>query len=82
MVLVGQAPSNPSLGASRVSEEEHETRIFVLDSEELEEAIQSALAEAGCTMDQLRQEARSGEFSSDLNWRTWFCVSGLIGDAI
>ncbi len=52
--------------------------VFVLSSEELQETINSTLARAGCTLEQLREEARSGDFSSESNWRLWFCISPFV----
>lgn len=54
---------------------------FVLDPGELEEMISRTLDSAGCTLDQLREEARSGEFSSESNWRVWFCISPFVEPA-
>lgn len=79
MVLIEQTPGNQRSSNSHPREdEERDTTVFVLDREELRETINSTLAKAGCTLDQLRKEARSGEFSSEANWRTWFCISPFV----
>ena len=83
MVLLDRASSSPaSRNSSQSADQEHEASALVLDHDELEKAIESALSKAGCTLEQLRAEAGSGDFSSELNWRAWFCISGFIEDAI
>ena len=82
MVLVDQAPGrSPEKSAGRHGRD-HSAVIFVLTDDELEETINSTLANAGCTLEQLREEARTGEFSSESNWRTWFCIAPFVEQAI
>ena len=82
MVLAEWAPSveSPEIISPHAGTDE-DTRVFVLSPEELEETISHTLASAGCTLDQLREEARSGEFSSESNWRLWFCISPFVEPA-
>lgn len=79
MVLIEKTPgTQTSRSSNRRGDEVPDAMVFVLDGEELEETISRTLAKAGCTLDQLREEARSGEFSSEANWRTWFCISSFV----
>ncbi len=59
-------------------ETDDKAEVFVLSPEELERAIHSTLSRAGCTLEQLRAEARRGEFSTESNWRLWFCISPFV----
>ena len=77
-MMVEQAALNQGPNRESQAEENHERLISVLDREELRETIRSTLAKAGCTLEQLRQEALSGDFSSEANWRTWFCISPFV----
>ena len=60
------------------AEGEGDAEVFVLSPDELDEAISRTLAGAGCSLKQLRSEAISGEFSSESNWRLWFCISPFV----
>lgn len=80
MVLAERAPglqspkvTDPDAGADNSSAE-----VFVLSHEEVQEAIDNTLARAGCTLQQLQEEARSGDWSSESNWHLWFCVSPFV----
>lgn len=79
MVLADRAPSNerPSI-ISQHAETGDAAEVFVLSPEELEETIANTLARSGCSLEQLRSEAHSGEFSSESNWRLWFCISPFV----
>ena len=79
MVLAERAPSieSPTF-ISTHAEADDDTDVFVLGREELEETISRTLASAGCSLEELRSEARSGEFSSESNWRLWFCISPFV----
>lgn len=82
MVLAERAPSVESPKViSPHAEADGDAEVFVLSSEELEETISRTLADAGCSLEQLRSEASSGEFSSESNWRLWFCVSPFVDAA-
>ena len=61
-----------------LAETDDHVEVFVLSPEELQETISSTLAGAGCKLEQLQEEARSGEFSSESNWRLWFCISPFV----
>ena len=79
MVLAERAPGveSPKI-VSLHAETDDDAEVFVLSPEELEETISSTLDSAGCTLEQLWAEARSGEFSSESNWRVWFCISPFV----
>lgn len=59
-------------------ETDDKAEVFVLSPEELEKVIHSTLSRAGCTLEQLLAEARAGEFSTEANWRLWFCISPFV----
>ena len=82
MVLAERAPSieSPQI-INPYAEPDDDAGVFVLSPEELRETISSTLASAECTLEQLQEEARSGEFSSESNWRLWFCISPLVEKA-
>lgn len=40
-------------------------------------AIRNALTSAGCTLDELKEQARAGRFVSDRARRAWFVISAL-----
>ena len=61
-----------------LGETDDDVEVFVLSPEELQETISSTLARAGCKLEQLQEEARSGEFSSESNRRLWFCISPFV----
>ena len=80
MVLIEGTPGRQRTGSSHPREDgERDATVIVLDREELTETVESTLTRAGCTLEQLREQARSGEFSSEANWRTWFCISPFVG---
>lgn len=81
MVLAERAPSIESPKISAYGETDGDAEVFVLSPEELEETISRTLADAGCSLEQLRSEASSGEFSSESNWRLWFCISPFVDTA-
>ncbi len=79
MVLTKRAPSIESPAASSThAGTDDDADVFVLSPEDLDETINKTLADAGCSLEQLRSEARSGEFSSESNWRLWFCISPFV----
>lgn len=82
MVLTERTPSveSPQI-ISPHAETDEDAEVFVLSREELDETISRTLARAGCSLEQLRSEARSGEFSSESNWRLWFCISPFVEPA-
>ena len=80
MALAERAPSVQSaevidLHAGTAS---NDAEVFVLSHEEVQEAIDNTLALAGCTLEQLQEEARSGNWSSESNWHLWFCISPFV----
>lgn len=63
------------------AESEGDADALVLSPEELDVTISRTLAGAGCSLEQLRSEARSGEFSSEANWRLWFRILPFVDGA-
>lgn len=59
----------------------NDAEVFVLSHEEVQEAINDTLDRAGCTLQQLREEASSGDWSSESNWHLWFCISPFVEQA-
>ena len=52
--------------------------VEILDDEGVRQAIDNALALAGCTWDELQEQARIGRFSTEVARRAWFVVSSLV----
>lgn len=52
--------------------------VEVLDDAGVREAIGNALALAGCSWEELQEQARVGRFSSEIARRAWFVVSSLV----
>ena len=80
MVLAERAPSVPSPAAIGPDGRMHSNNaeVFVLSHDDVRQAIDDTLARAGCTLQQLREEARSGDWSSETNWDLWFCISPFV----
>ncbi|MCY3851704.1 MAG: hypothetical protein OXF75_13040 [Acidimicrobiaceae bacterium] len=55
-----------------------ETVVDVLNSAETQEAIQFNLDLVGCTWEELQQQAKAGQFTSETARRAWFMVSSLV----
>jgi hypothetical protein len=53
------------------------TDVLVATEADVEEARVNALRPAGCTMEQLRQQAMAGVFSSTAAYRAWVFIRGL-----
>jgi hypothetical protein len=51
--------------------------VDVLDDAGVRTVIDNALARAGCTWEELQQQARAGSFSSEIARRAWFVVSSF-----
>lgn len=49
--------------------------VEVLDEAGVEELIHNALAEAGCTWEELQEQARVGRFMNETAREAWFVVS-------
>ena len=80
------AEGAPSLQSAEVIDRHagtvgNDAEVFVLSHEEVQEAIDNTLALAGCTLEQLREEARSGDWSSESSWHLWFCISPFVEQA-
>ena len=56
--------------------------IELLDESDAREAIENALDAAGCTWEELQQQAEAGRFSSEIARRAWFVVSSLAEPAV
>ena len=52
--------------------------VIVLDDEGIREMVDNALAEAGCTWEEIQRQAAEGRFESRLAHRTWFVVSSFM----
>lgn len=51
--------------------------VDVLDDAGVRAVIENALAQAGCTWEELQQQAKAGSFSSEIARRAWFVVSSF-----
>ena len=80
MALAERAPilQIPEVVDLHAETTDRNAEVFVLSHEEVQEAIDNTLARAGCTLEQLREEAASGDWSSESNWRLWFCISPFV----
>lgn len=50
----------------------------ILTDEEVQQGIQDNLDMAGCTWEELDQQARAGQFTSEKARRAWFVVASLV----
>jgi len=55
-----------------------QVEITVLDDFEIQAAIAATLADAGVTIEELRQQAAEGRFVSESARRAWFVVSAFL----
>ncbi len=60
---------------SNTNAQQDDIEVIVLSDDEVRIAIDNALAEAGCTWEELQAQAAEGCFTSELARRTWFIVS-------
>jgi len=51
--------------------------VDVLDDAGVRAVIDNALARAGCTWEELQEQAKAGSFSSEIARRAWFVVSSF-----
>ena len=60
-----------------ISEEDRypDVEVQVLDDDGVQELINNALAEAGCSWEELQQQARVGRFTNETAREVWFVVS-------
>ena len=67
------------LGVAMTSEEDRyaDIEVDVLDDEGVRAVIDNALARAGCTWEELQEQAKAGSFSSEIARRAWFVVSSF-----
>ena len=56
--------------------------VQVLDDAGVREAIDNALALAGCTWEELQEQASIGRFSTEIARRAWFVVSSLVEPSV
>ncbi len=49
--------------------------VEILDEAGVEELISNALAEAGCSWEELQEQARAGKFANEVARQVWFVVS-------
>ena len=54
-----------------------EIEVDVLDDADVRALIDNALARAGCTWEELQEQAKAGSFSSMIAQRAWFVVSSF-----
>jgi hypothetical protein len=54
--------------------------VLVAGPEDTRAAIDNALRRAGCTFDELAQQARTGRFDSTAARMAWMAVGGYYGD--
>ena len=51
--------------------------VDVLDDAGVRAVINNALARAGCTWEELQEQAKAGSFTSEIARRAWFVVSSF-----
>ncbi len=51
--------------------------VEVLDAAGVQEAIDRALARAGCSWEELQEQAKAGRFTNEVARRVWFAVSSF-----
>ena len=51
--------------------------VIVLDDDQVRVMIDNALAEAGCTWEELQRQAADGRFESHIAREAWFVVSSF-----
>ena len=51
--------------------------VDVLDDAGVRAVIDNALARAGCTWEELQEQAKAGSFSSEIAQRAWLVVSSF-----
>jgi hypothetical protein len=52
-----------------------DVEVEVASPEDLRGAVDAALCELGLTLDELREQAERGRFSSERAWLTWFMIA-------
>ena len=58
--------------------EHDDVEVIVLSDDDVREAVANALAEAGCTWEELQRQASEGRFESHIAHNTWFVVSSFM----
>lgn len=56
-----------------------EAQVQVADQEDVKAAISNALKRAGCSFDELAEQARSGHYSSTRARLAWMAIGDLYG---
>ena len=51
--------------------------VDVLDEAGVRAVVENALTRAGCTWEELQEQAKAGSFSSQIARRAWFVVSSF-----
>ena len=66
-------------GVAMTSDEDRyaDIEVDVLDDAGVSTVIHNALARAGCTWEELQEQAKVGSFSSEIAQRAWFVVSSF-----
>jgi hypothetical protein len=79
MVAPAVSYTNGKLVIETPAVEAVEDDLFVEAAEsDLQRALANALRRAGCTYEELAQQARDGEFSSSAAQRAWVVVRSLV----
>ena len=55
----------------------NDIEVIVLNDDEVRVMIANALAEAGCTWDELQRQAAEGRFKNHIAREAWFVVSSF-----
>ena len=62
---------------NRQEDRYQDIEVDVLDDTGVRTVIDNALARAGCTWEELQEQAKAGSFSSEIARRAWFVVSSF-----
>lgn len=52
--------------------------VEILDEAGVREAVDNALALAGCTWEELHEQAKAGRFTDEVARKVWFAVSSFV----
>lgn len=65
----------------KMEDEYDDIKVEVLDEEGLREAVDNAMALAGCSWEELQNQAQAGQFTDEIARSVWFAVSSLVEPA-
>jgi len=60
-----------------MGDEYDDIKVEMLDEAGVQEAIDGALKRAGCSWEELQEQAREGRFRDEVARRVWFAVSSF-----